>query len=36
ARKLQDPATPLPAPDETTKGVDVHTWEFPLSLISYQ
>ncbi|MCP4417908.1 MAG: hypothetical protein GY805_14885 [Chloroflexi bacterium] len=30
ARKLQDSAALLPTPDETTEGIDVHTWEFPL------
>jgi internalin A len=29
-RKLLNPAAPLPAKDESTEGIDVHTWTFPL------
>ncbi len=30
ARKLMDTANPLPPPDDSTKGVDVHPWSFSL------
>lgn len=29
ACKIIDPVVPLPSSDETTKGIDVHTWTFP-------
>jgi internalin A len=32
-RKLLDPTADLPAKDESTEGIDVHTWTFPLPLI---
>ena len=30
ARKIQNPNSPLPKPDESTQGVDVQQWHFPL------
>ncbi len=33
ALKLQDPSSPLPRPDQSTEAIDVHSWEFPSSLI---
>jgi Leucine-rich repeat (LRR) protein len=30
SRKLVDPTAPLPAKDESTDGIDVHTWDFPI------
>ncbi|MCA9927432.1 MAG: leucine-rich repeat domain-containing protein, partial [Anaerolineales bacterium] len=31
ARKIQDSANPLPRPGESTEGIDVYSWGFPLS-----
>jgi len=31
ARKIQDSAAPLPMPEESTEGIDIHAWTFPLS-----
>jgi Leucine-rich repeat (LRR) protein len=30
ARKLIDPTAPLPPPDESTEGIDILTWQFPV------
>ncbi|MCP4417492.1 MAG: hypothetical protein GY805_12780, partial [Chloroflexi bacterium] len=30
ARKLVDPSQALPPPDDSTKGIDVHPWNFPI------
>jgi len=30
ARKLIQPSAPLPAKDESTEGIDVHIWKFPI------
>ncbi len=31
ARKLLDPDAPLPTPEDSTEGIDIKPWEFPLS-----
>jgi small GTP-binding protein len=31
-RKLIDPAAPLPGKDESTEGIDVHAWTFPITV----
>lgn len=36
ARKLLNPSAPLPAPNERTEGIDVHTWTFPVPSNSLQ
>jgi signal recognition particle receptor subunit beta len=30
ARRIENPHCPLPAPNETTEGIDIKTWHFPL------
>lgn len=35
-RKLLNPSAPLPTPNETTEGIDVHIWTFPLVLGFHQ